>query len=72
MNPGEPMTYLYYTFEVRIDHEPDLAQALEAGQQAMDTVAIALDMQGIDIESSTEDIEQSLTVEVRGVPHGGA
>ena len=66
------MTYLHYTFRVRIDHEPDLAQALVAGQQAMDTVAVALDMQGIDIESSTEDIEQSLTVEVHGVPHGGA
>ena len=31
------MTYLHYTFRVRIDHEPDLAQALVAGQQAMDT-----------------------------------
>tara|TARA_Y100001973_G_C5160458_1_gene313221 strand:- start:572 stop:781 length:210 start_codon:yes stop_codon:yes gene_type:complete len=64
-------TYLHYTFRVRIDHKADLAEALEAGQQAMDTVATALEMHCIGVESSTEEIEQSLTVEARDLPHGG-
>tara|TARA_R110000824_G_scaffold278370_1_gene466551 strand:+ start:745 stop:948 length:204 start_codon:yes stop_codon:yes gene_type:complete len=66
------MTYLHYTFSVRVESEPDLSEALEAGQQAMDTVAVALDMQGIAVKSTTDAIEQSLTVEVHGVSEGGA
>ena len=35
-------------------------------------VAVALDMQGIAVKSTTDAIEQSLTVEVHGVSEGGA
>ena len=64
------MPTLQIAFQVHVEFEPDLSDALAAANCAMATVAEAFYMHGIDIESSAEDIEQSLTVET--VQGGGA